>query len=104
MIFSPHGILPRALVLAVIAALPAEAGLPGHIVHVVVAGDDGRLGQAETGESDREPAHREPAHREPAHREPAWRHPQDYPRPSPERPYFPPASLFSAPPAVRALL
>lgn len=28
---------------------------------------------------------------EPAYREPAWRHPQAYPRPSPDRTYFPPA-------------
>lgn len=27
----------------------------------------------------------------PAYREPAWRHPQTYPRPSPDRTYFPPA-------------
>ena len=100
MIFSPHGILPCALALAaVIGAPPAEAGLPGHIVHAIVAGNDGRPEQVEAGESDREPALAEPAYREPA-----WRHPQDHPRPSPERPYFPPASLFSAPPAVRAVL
>ncbi|RIK86786.1 MAG: hypothetical protein DCC69_05650 [Hyphomicrobiales bacterium] len=33
----------------------------------------------------------QPYHAGPVHREPAWRHPQGYPRPSPDRTYFPPA-------------
>ena len=38
----------------------------------------------------------EPHHAQPLHREPAWRHPQGYPRPSPDRTYFPPAPARQA--------
>lgn len=97
----PRPVRPLAFALAattLLTALPAEASgrwrerqMERHVVERHVDGGEllaiGILGLAAgaiiAGMASQSPP--------PAYREPAWRHPQAYPRPSPDRSYFPPA-------------
>ena len=100
MTIRPHKALASALAAAtLLSALPAEAGErwrnrdhhrhPAPVERHVNGGEllaAGLLGLA-AGAIIASIANQP----EPAYREPAWRHPQAYPRPSPDRTYFPPA-------------
>lgn len=100
MTFRPHKALASALAAAtLLSALPAEAGerwrnrdhhrrpvpVERHVDggELLAAGLLGLAAGAIIASIASQP--------EPIHREPAWRHPQAYPRPSPDRTYFPPA-------------
>lgn len=110
MTFRPHKALASTLAAAtLLAALPAEAGerwrsrdhhrrpvpVERHVDggELLAAGLLGLAAGAIIASIASQP--------EPAWREPAWRHPQGYPRPSPDRTYFPPAPPH-APAPVRA--
>jgi len=105
--FRPEKALACALAAATLAStLPAEAGerWRGHYprpapaerhldaASLIAAGLIGlAAGAILAGIAGQQTTPLETAPREPAPREPAWRHPHAYPRPSPDRVYFPPA-------------
>lgn len=105
MIFRPAKALACTLAAAtVLATLPAEAGgrwrdrdhhrRPVPVERHVDGGEllaIGILGLAAGALIAGMAGQPESSYAEPIHREPAWRHPHGYPRPSPDRTYFPPA-------------